>query len=72
MTHAINVRATEAEITRSCQRQGVLISAIETLASGGTRVVLTNIEAADTMRRVFGAKILTGAVQRTPLRGFAR
>ena len=58
----------EAEVTASCKRQNATISAIETLTSGGTRVVLTNVDAADTMRRVFGKKVLTGAVSRTPLR----
>lgn len=68
MSRAINVRATEAEVTASCKRQGAVISAIEPLPSGGTRVVLTNIDAADKMRQVFGKKVLTGAVSRTPLR----
>lgn len=68
MSRAINVQATEAAVTASCKRQGAPISAIETLTSGGTRVVLANIEAADTMRRVFGKKVLTGTVSRTPLR----
>ncbi len=71
MSRAINVNATEAEVIKSCARYGATVSAIETLASGGTRVVLMNIIAAETMRAAFGRKLLTGTVRRTPLRTWA-
>lgn len=67
-TRAINVGATEGEVTESCRKKGVLISAIEALPSGGTRVVLTNMAGADRMRRAFGRKVIAGEVQRLPSR----
>jgi hypothetical protein len=72
MTRAINVRATQAEVTAACRKQDAAISALETLASGGTRVVLNDITGADTMRRVFGKKVISGDVRRTPLRTWSR
>jgi hypothetical protein len=72
MSRAINVNATEAEVLRTCASNGVTISAIEALASGGTRVVLMNPTATQVMRDAFGRKVLTGDVRRTPLRSWAR
>ena len=71
MSRAINVNATETEVAKLCKKHGAIVSAIETLASGGTRVVLMNGEAAETMKKAFGRKVLTGTVQRTPLRTWA-
>lgn len=68
MSRAINVNASETEVVALCGKHGATISAIETLASGGTRVVLTNGEGAATMSRAFGRKVMTGTVSRTPLR----
>ncbi len=72
MSRAINVNATEAEVLKTCASNGVTISAIEALASGGTRVVLMNPTATQVMRNAFGRKVLTGDVRRTPLRSWAR
>ena len=71
MSRAINVNASETEVLKSCATHGATISAIETLASGGTRVVLMNATATETMRAAFGRKVLTGEVRRTPLRSWA-
>ena len=68
MSRAINVNAAKPDVEALCRKHKVTISAIETLASGGTRVVLTNADGAATMNRVFGRKVLNGAVERTPLR----
>ncbi|MCU6455567.1 hypothetical protein LPN01_15925 [Sphingomonas sp. A2-49] len=68
MSRAINVNATKTEVQALCLKHKAPISAIETLASGGTRVVLTNSDAAATMVRAFGRKVLSGTVERTPLR----
>ena len=72
MTRVINVRASKAEVTASCRKQGAIISAIETLVSGGTRVVLSNMEGTEKMRAVFGGKVIAGDVRRAPLRDRAR
>ena len=68
MSRAININATASAVTATCTRHGLAISAIEDLASGGTRVVLMNGDAADTVRKAFGKKVLLGDVKRTPLR----
>ena len=72
MSRAINVNAAEADVVKLCTKHGAGISAIETLVSGGTRVVFNNSDATATMTRVFGRKVMTGAVTRTPLRTTAR
>jgi len=63
-SRAINVSATEAEVRAECAKQKLPISAIETLLSGGTRVVMMDGDAAATMRRVLKKQILTGPVNR--------
>jgi len=68
MSRAINVNANKADVQALCLNHKAPISAIETLASGGTRVVLMNGDAAAAMTRVFGRKVLSGNVERTPLR----
>lgn len=68
MSRAINVNATAPEVVALCAKHGAVISAIESLKSGGTRVVLTNMDGTETMKRAFGRKVLTGTVSRTPLR----
>lgn len=72
MSRAMNVDATENEVLALCAKQGAVVSAIETLLSGGTRVVLAHPDGAHVMRRVFGKRLVKGAVQRTPLRTWVR
>lgn len=68
MSRAINVKSNEQQVIALCRKHDVTISAIESLVSGGTRVVLMNGDAAATMRQAFGKNVLTGTVTRTPLR----
>ena len=68
MSRAINVNASKTDVQALCLKHKAPISAIETLASGGTRVVFMNGDAAAAMTRVFGRKVLSGTVERTPLR----
>ena len=68
MSRAMNVSLTESQVLSACAKHGAIISAIEALASGGTRVVLTNSDGASIMRQAFGRKLLTGDVSRVPLR----
>jgi anti-sigma factor RsiW len=58
----------EKNVRAACAKHGATISAIEALQSGGTRVVLMSSAAAETMRKAFGKRVLTGQVQRAPLR----
>jgi len=72
MSRAINVSAAQADVSLLCKKKGVGISAIEALASGGTRLVLNNAADTETMKQAFGRKVLTGAVTRVPLRSWTR
>ena len=72
MSRAINIEATQADVLAACLKHGLTISAMESLVSGGTRVVLMSGDAAETVRQAFGKRVLTGPVQRVPLRSFAR
>ena len=72
MSRAINVAAAAPEVQALCRQHGATVSAIEALASGGTRVVFTNSEAAATMTKAFGRKLLTGVVRRRPFAARAR
>lgn len=64
-TRAVNVGVSVAEIRSACEKDGMIISAIEALLSGGTRVVMTNLADADRVRAMFKPKLLDGEVRRT-------
>jgi hypothetical protein len=64
VSRAINVKLAEAEVIARCAKADVEISAIETLASGGTHVVAVTPEGAAVMRRIFAACLITGQVKR--------
>ena len=68
MSRALNINATQDHIQANCAKRSLQITAIETLPSGGTRVVMSNGEASLALAKVYGSKVITGAVQRTPLR----
>lgn len=67
MSRAVNVNATEAEVTAMCMKHKATISAIEVLPAGGTRVVMMNGDAAAVITRAFKARLLGPDVKRTPL-----
>jgi hypothetical protein len=64
MSRALNIDASEAEIMASCASAGIVISMIERLQSGGTRVVLNNAVDAKAVARTYRLKLLTGEVTR--------
>lgn len=68
----IDLTMDEKDVRAGCTKHGATISAIETLQSSGTRVVLMSGAAAETMRKAFGNRVLSGAVRRTPLKTRAR
>lgn len=72
MSRAINVNATQAEVSAMCAKHKAAISAIEVLPAGGTRVVLMNADDAATISRAFKTKILATDARRTPLTTRAR
>ena len=64
MSRALNVTATEAEVRTTALAHHAPISAIETIMSGGTRVVFMNGDDAARMRAIFRDRMLVGAVTR--------
>ncbi len=68
MSRAINVSVAKEHVVATCAKRDIRISAIETLQSGGTRVVMNS--AADTaiIAQAYGNKVITGAVVRVPTR----
>ncbi len=67
MSRAINVNATNAEVSAMCAKHKTTISAIEALPSGGTRVVMMNADDAAVISKAFKSKILATDTKRTPL-----
>lgn len=64
MTRAMNVTLPESEVAKSCKTAKVAISAIETLPSGGTRLVCVTLEDADKMRKRLKKHLIDGVVTR--------
>lgn len=67
MSRALNIDATMDHVVATCAKHGSAISAIETLPSGCTRVVLRSGDAAAVIQRAYAKSIITEAVARTPL-----
>lgn len=65
-SRAINLNATETEVTDACKSLGVQVSAMENLLPSGTRVVTLNSEGALALRTKFKSKVIAGAVTRLP------
>ncbi|OWK30885.1 hypothetical protein [Sphingomonas mucosissima] len=68
MSRALNIDAAQDHVIAACAKRNVPISAIETLHSGGTRVVMNNITDTGIIAKLYGRKVITGAVKRTPTR----
>ncbi|MCI4589705.1 hypothetical protein MOK15_06325 [Sphingobium sp. BYY-5] len=67
MSRAINLDASQDDVKALCARHAIAISTIETLTSGGTRVVLLNPDGADRIRTLMKTKIITTKVVRSPM-----
>lgn len=68
MSRVIHLKADQAHVIATCAKKHADISAIETLLSGGTRVVLKNAIDTATIRKAYGSKVLLGRVRRMPIR----
>jgi len=68
MTRIICIDAERAEVIAKCSAHDIPISMIETLQSGGTRVVLHNAPDAALLGAAYGDKVMTGPVTRTAVR----
>lgn len=60
----MNVTLGEAEVADMCAAAGVVISAIETLPSGGTHLVCVTGDGAAEMRRKLKKHLVEGRVRR--------
>jgi len=63
-SRAMNLSLGEPEVKKLCAAKNVAISALEPLPSGGTRLVCTVIEGADTIRAAAGKSLLDDRVKR--------
>ena len=64
-SRALNVTASAADVRALCTQHKLAISAIETLLSGGTRVVMMNGDDAANLKRLMKSKVIVGDVKRT-------
>jgi hypothetical protein len=67
LSRAINLDAPVQSVEAMCAKHDILISAIEPLQSGGTRVVLKTSVGADDLRRRMGKQIMNGPIVRSGL-----
>lgn len=65
ISRALNINAAASTITAMCAKHDIEISAIEPLLSGGTRVVLMNVDDAAAIQHAFRTKLVKGPVTRT-------
>jgi hypothetical protein len=63
-SRAMNIDAGRSDVIAMCAKHKAEISAIEDLISGGTRVVLINIQGANLVRKAFGKRVMAGEVVR--------
>ena len=70
MSRALNLDAPQEHVLELCAKHKAPITQIETLASGGTRVVLQSSDDAAVIGRLFKGKVITGPVTRAPTRLF--
>jgi hypothetical protein len=71
MSRALLVNQSEEAVTKACARFDVEISVLETLDSGGVRLVCVSSEGAALMRRKLRAKLIDGPVVRSRIFGRA-
>lgn len=64
MSRAMNLSMAQADVVARCEKEGVSISAIEALASGGTHLVTVTGDGAVVMRRVLAKHLIEGQVRR--------
>lgn len=67
MSRTLHLSLNEGEVTESCRKHAVAISALETLVSGGTRLVTMSVDGATKMRTKLKSQIIKHEVERTQL-----
>jgi len=66
MSRAMNLNATETEVTDACTQHGVTTTAVEALLPAGTRVVCQTSEGAAVLRKKLKSRLIEGSVTRSP------
>ena len=67
MSRVLLLNASEEVVTRACARFDVEISVMETLESGGVRLVCVTSDGAALMRRKLRSKLIDGPVVRSAI-----
>jgi hypothetical protein len=65
MTRVLHLKLDEGEVVTRCLSAKVGISAIETLPSGGTRLICMSVSGAAQMRRKLKSELIPGPVTRS-------
>lgn len=65
MTSAVNIDAGRNEVALMCTKLDVRIAEIETLASGGTRVVFTSPQDAQTIKEAYETLLIAEPAEQT-------
>lgn len=68
MSRTINLSLNEGDVIAKCQTAKVGVSAIETLPSGGVRLVCMSMDGADKLRRKLKSHLIKGDVVRSHYR----
>ncbi|WP_174274076.1 hypothetical protein [Sphingomonas bacterium] len=66
MSRALNLNAPQEHVLETCAKHSAVITQIEVLRSGGTRVVLQDMEGAGLVTRAYKGKVISGPVRRAP------
>ncbi len=64
MSRVLNLNLDEGEVVTRCHSAEVGISAIESLPSGGTRLICMSADGAERMRKKLKSKLIAGRVTR--------
>ena len=68
MSRVLFVTLGESDVLARCAKEGIGISAIESLPAGGTRLVCMSAHGAATMQRKFKPHLINGPVDREKFR----
>lgn len=68
MSRELYVTLDEGQVVAKCLAEKVGISAIESLPSGGTRLVCKSVDGAELMKKKLKAQLIAGAVVRQVFR----
>jgi hypothetical protein len=68
MSRGLNLDAPKEHVLDTCAKHKLIVTQIETLVSGGTRVVMKTGDGAATLARAYRKQVIEGPIRRTPSR----